>query len=182
MDSQRQETLLNFFRVLGNEQRLRLAVALLDAPRSTRELTEALGWKEQTALENVAALRSLGLVSVAQDGRYRFDIRALYTLNRELLARENVPSPIDDWQDEDTRRTLRPYFGEERIISLPTNPKKFRMLLDWLVTNFEVGVRYTEQQVNEIITRYHEDYATLRRAMIEDNLMARDHGVYRRVS
>jgi hypothetical protein len=182
MNPQRHETLLNFFRVFGNEDRLRLVVTLMDAPSSTREIAERFAWKEHEALENIAALRSLGLVETLDDSRYQFDIKALYALNRELLARENFPSPIDGWEDEVTRKILRPFFEGQQIINLPENPKKFRLLLDWLVTNFELHVRYTEKEINTIIMRFHEDYATLRRAMVDSGLMQRDHGIYWRVS
>lgn len=182
MNPQRHETLLNFFRVLGNEQRLRLAVTLMDAPHSTREIAERFNWKEHDALENVAALRSLGLVRPVEEGRYQFDVKALYALNEELLSRSNLPSPIDAWGDEESRKTLRPYFDGEEIVNLPTHPKKFTLLLDWLVTNFAYDVNYSEKEVNIIIKRYHADSATLRRAMIDTGLMQRDHGVYWRVS
>jgi hypothetical protein len=182
MNPQRHETLLNFFRVFGNEQRLRLAVSLMDASLSTREIAERFDWKEQAALENVAALRSLGLVKVLDDNRYQFDVKALYALNQELLSRTNFPSPIDGWEDEATRKILRPYFEGEQILKLPENPKKFRLLLDWLVTNFEVEKRYSEKEINMIIKRFHEDSATLRRAMVDSGLMERDHGIYWRVS
>jgi hypothetical protein len=182
MNPQRHETLLNFFRVFGNEQRLRLAVSLMDGSLSTREIVERFQWKEQAVLENISALRSLGLVKASDDNRYQFDIKGLYALNQELLSRANMPSPIDGWEDEASRKILRPFFDGEQIVNLPENPKKFRLLLDWLVTNFAVDEQYDEKEVNKIIKRFHEDSATLRRAMVDAGLMQRDHGTYWRVS
>lgn len=181
MNPQKQELLLDFARVFGHEQRVRLAAVLMDSACSTYDITNRFGWKTQTALEHIAALRSLGLVTATEDGRYHFDAKALYRLNHTLLSREDVPTPIDDWADENERKILRPFFSGQQIISLPTDPKKFSLLLRWLVTNFEVGVHYTEKQINEIITRHHEDYATLRREMINEMLMKRDHGIYWRI-
>jgi hypothetical protein len=42
-------------------------------------------------------------------------------------------------------------------------------------------VQYSEKQVNEILGRFHEDTAMLRRGLVEAKMMARDHGVYWRI-
>jgi hypothetical protein len=42
-------------------------------------------------------------------------------------------------------------------------------------------VRYPEKQVNEILARYHEDTATLRREMIGYRMLARAGGEYWRL-
>ena len=128
-------------------------------------------------------MRELGLLNTAQRDQqthYRFNTQALYEMNRTLLSREILPSPIDNLPDEAARKALRPFFEGQRLTTLPMGAK-FEMLIRWLVTQFDTGVRYNERQINEIITRYHEDYATLRRAMVDAGLMERDHGVYWRV-
>jgi hypothetical protein len=180
MEEEKGQRLMEFFRVMGNEQRLKLAVYLMDHESSVKELAEQFGMKEYAVLENLAALCSLNLVTVRDQKRYSFDVKALYALNREVLARKELPTPIDHLEEEE-RKLLRPFFEGDRLIEFPVNVKKFNLLLKWLCTQFEVGVRYNEKQVNEIITRYHEDYATLRRAMIDENLMQREKGVYWRV-
>jgi hypothetical protein len=156
----------------------------MDHTCTVRELVEKFGMKELAVQESLAALRMLNLVKVSEDKpqpRYSFDVKALFALNRQILSRENEPSIIDNLDEED-RKMLRPFFQGDRILEIPLNQKKFRVLVSWLVTQFDTGVRYTEKQVNEIISRYHEDYATLRRALIDQNLMQREKGVYWRVS
>ncbi|MGK7938333.1 MAG: DUF2087 domain-containing protein [Xenococcaceae cyanobacterium] len=39
-----------------------------------------------------------------------------------------------------------------------------------------MNIDYTERQINEIIGRYHSDYATLRREFIGYQMMERDKG------
>ena len=41
---------------------------------------------------------------------------------------------------------------------------------------FEPGVRYCERELNEILRRFNEDTARLRRALVEHGLMGRDGG------
>jgi len=50
--------------------------------------------------------------------------------------------------------------------------------LNHLVKNFEPGVKYPENQVNQILRRFHEDTAALRRYMVDNQLLARERGIY----
>lgn len=52
------------------------------------------------------------------------------------------------------------------------------VILRWLAGHFRPGERYEEAQVNEIIRRYHEDPALLRRLMVDEELMQRALGLY----
>lgn len=185
MEHEKTQRLTDFFRVLGNEQRLRIAAHLMECDCTVSELAQRFQMKELAVQDSLAVLRLINLVSAVHDGkqtRYRFDLKALYALNRDLLSRENQPSPVDDLENDAERNLLRPFFNGQRLMEIPTNGKKFSTLLKWLAAQFETGMRYNEKQVNEIITRYHEDYATLRRAMIDQNLMQREKSIYWRVS
>jgi len=51
-------------------------------------------------------------------------------------------------------------------------------VLDWLAQRFEPGRRYTEEMVNLVIARVHPDTAALRRYLVDDGFMSREHGVY----
>jgi hypothetical protein len=44
-----------------------------------------------------------------------------------------------------------------------------------------MGMRYPEQELNEIIQRHHDDYCMLRREMIDAGLMEREFDVYWRI-
>jgi len=48
--------------------------------------------------------------------------------------------------------------------------------LRWIASKFEVGVRYSERQTNQIITDIHADYATIRRNLVEYGFMRRERG------
>ena len=47
---------------------------------------------------------------------------------------------------------------------------------------FQPGKPYTEREVNIILADFHDDFCTLRRDMIGERLLARDHQVYWRVN
>ncbi|MGZ3603043.1 MAG: DUF2087 domain-containing protein, partial [Ktedonobacterales bacterium] len=47
---------------------------------------------------------------------------------------------------------------------------------------FEYGRTYTEKEVNEILGRYHDDSATLRRELVGYKLLQRERAIYWRTS
>lgn len=53
-------------------------------------------------------------------------------------------------------------------------------LLEYILAQFEPNHAYTEDQVNGVVARYHEDPATVRRDLISAKMMERRNGHYRR--
>lgn len=60
------------------------------------------------------------------------------------------------------------------LSSIPARSSKKLELLNRLAQEFTAGVTYTERQINEILARFHEDTAALRRHMIEFGIMERN--------
>jgi len=73
---------------------------------------------------------------------------------------------------------LKNYFRDGRIKQIPARMQKRRLLARWLAERFEPDRTYTEKAVNEILSRYHPDFATLRREMIDGGFMRRRKGLY----
>ena len=70
---------------------------------------------------------------------------------------------------------VRQFFREDgTLISIPARQAKKIELLQLLVQEFKSGDKYSEKEVNEILGRFHEDTAALRRYMIENRIMARN--------
>lgn len=65
-----------------------------------------------------------------------------------------------------------------RLISIPAQRKKRLGVLRWLVEDFQPGRPYPEAEVNRIISRRHPDFATLRRHLVDEELMQRRRSVY----
>jgi DNA-binding HxlR family transcriptional regulator len=181
-DQQDFQTLLGFFKALGNESRLKIIAMLAEGECTVRELAQRLNLKEPTVSEHLAMLREAGLVSVRSEGNYRiysFDAQVLTQMNRALLSRERLAALVGGTDDD--QQVLSHFLDGERLMTIPVNRKKLLVVLRWLVAKFEEGRRYTEKEVSDIIALHHPDYATLRRELIGHKLMARDHGVYWRI-
>ena len=68
---------------------------------------------------------------------------------------------------------LRPYVRDGRITALPARRAVRLLLLDRIAQAFEPGRRYKEAAVNEILKTLYDDYVTLRRYLIDEELMSR---------
>jgi hypothetical protein len=73
---------------------------------------------------------------------------------------------------------LRDYMAEGRLKSIPGPWKKREAVLRYLVERFEPGRRYSEREVNAILGQVHEDYATLRRTLVDSRRLARERDIY----
>lgn len=60
------------------------------------------------------------------------------------------------------------------LISIPAKLSKRLPVLIRIAAEFSEGTKYAEKEVNEIISRFHEDTAAIRRYMIENQIMDRD--------
>jgi hypothetical protein len=68
--------------------------------------------------------------------------------------------------------------GAGRLIAIPVQRKKRLAVLRWIVEDFQPGRLYAEAEVNRIIARRHPDFASLRRFLVDEELMQRRRGVY----
>ncbi len=55
---------------------------------------------------------------------------------------------------------------------------RVRRHLTRLALEFEPGVRCPERDVNQMLRRFHDDYASLRRYLVDEDLLSRQRGVY----
>jgi DNA-binding transcriptional ArsR family regulator len=186
MDEASFQTLLNFFKVLANESRLKILGIVASRECSVEELAALVQLKEPTVSHHLAKLKELNLVKMRPEGNthlYQLDSEALQSISKEIFTPDNMASLVADvdsvaWEN----KILKNYLDGESIEEIPASRKKRLVILKWLVSKFEQGVNYPERQVNEIIKRHHPDCATLRRELIGYQLMQRENGVYWRVA
>jgi hypothetical protein len=79
---------------------------------------------------------------------------------------------------ETEEAVLRTFFRNGRITEMPAKESKRRIVLERVALEFEPGVRYSEREVNAIVGRFHADHASLRRYLVDERLLDREHGVY----
>lgn len=190
MDIGEQRDFLVLLKTLADEQRLMMVSLMSEREQTVTELAEQLGISEPTVSHHVRKLHNVGLLNLRMSGTYRY-----YRLNPrgvEKLRRyiSEIDQPITAAQRESSdvawiealpfeaaaKKYLRDNTQDGRLTQLPTKEKNWLIVLRWLATRFEPGMRYTERQVNAILTEIHADYATLRRNLVEYGFMQRQRG------
>ncbi len=73
---------------------------------------------------------------------------------------------------------LARFIKDGRLVTMPAKRSRRLVLLDHIAQRFEVGVRYPESAVNLELRNLHEDYAALRRYLIDEGFMQRQDGTY----
>jgi hypothetical protein len=70
------------------------------------------------------------------------------------------------------------FVQDGRLVIMPSKRSKMLLVLDHLAQQFEPGRRYAEAEVNEVLEGFHEDYAALRRYLVDDGFLSREAGIY----
>ena len=182
MTSQEQEyEPLSFFKALADENRLKIIGILAQQPHTVEQLASAIGLSMSTTSHHLARLAKVGLVSARTDGHYyiySLHTDALKEMAQRLLQDEQIrqlSAPVSE--DAYDQKVLSNFIDKDgRIKTFPAQDKKLQSILRHVVKSFEPDLRYTEKQVNEILSQFNEDTAFLRRSLIEYKLMGRQGG------
>jgi biotin operon repressor len=173
------EELVTFFKALSDANRLRIIGLLAQQPYSGEELAALLGLKASTVSHHLARLVKVGLVSAHVEGYYnvyQLDKAALESMSRSLFSPEQIVTSASDVDLDGYDRKILADFSRRdgRLKTIPAQRKKLDAVLRHVIKAFEVGRRYNEKKVNEILSEYHEDTATLRRELVGTGLMKRE--------
>jgi hypothetical protein len=176
------ETLLEFFKALAHESRLRIVGLLAQGERSVQELAALLDLKEPTVSHHLAILKAQGLVTARAEGTTRWhalDLGALERMTKRVLEPQGVTAApaASDWD----AKVLQGFVGADGLLKvIPASRRKRGVVLRWLMRDFTEGREYSEVEVNHVIQTRHPDVATLRRELVSHHMLAREEGVYRR--
>jgi hypothetical protein len=97
---------------------------------------------------------------------------------RERASALADPASFTEIEDPTLQKILRSYLRHGHLPVLPRPGAKRTLLLSYLATAFEPGLKYSESQVNDTVRAWHPDVAALRRFLVEEGFMARQDGVY----
>lgn len=165
------------FKALGHPARLLMLNLMREKPRHGEELAAILRLNPATISHHLARLTEAGLVSSEKDQYYQvFSLRADLL---KLTIQEMVQMPQESLEsgaspDAYRDRILRSFFKRGRLTQIPAQQKKKQVILEHIVTEFEPRREYSEREVNHILLDFNEDYASLRRFLIEFNLLKRE--------
>lgn len=175
------EQLLRFFQVFSNESRLKIIGYLANGNRSVSELADLLQLKEPTVSHHLSELKEIGLVDVRAEGNmriYQLNTKTLQAMSKDVFAQPNLAALVKPSEMTDEERVLRTWVKNGRIVDFPVQEKKKQIVIRWLAGQIDPDRRWTEKEFSEWLSQYNEDYATLRRYLVDGDYMAREGGIY----
>ena len=175
------DEVVTFFKAFADANRLKIVGLLAQQPYSVEELAALLDLKPSTVSHHLAKLAQIGLVSAKTESYYnvyQLDEKALETKSRDLFSQENLAASVADVDaDAYDNKVVKDYVRRDGgLKTIPAQRKKLEAVLRYIVKAFEVNKRYSEKKVNEILSGYHEDTASLRRELVGYGLMKREGG------
>jgi hypothetical protein len=167
----------DWLRLTVDPRRLAVLGQLAGGPRTVGELTAGTALPEREVLGVLGTLVSTPFVE-ADGARYRLRADRLRGLAAGLRPQADVDRSVLSGMTSDEQIVLRRFFDGTRLTHIPPARAKRHIVLERLALDFEPGVVYPEATVNEILAARHPDYASLRRHLVDEGFLDRDHGRY----
>jgi hypothetical protein len=160
--------------LLADEDRLRVFGAVALGARTVDEIAEHSGL-ETTDVQS-ALPRLVGAGLIAQEDGLHVPIETLRAAARRRPERQR--GAADATADE--QRVLRNFVVDGRLVRLPARHAQKQVVLGYVARRFDESRSYEEREVNELLRGLHDDTASLRRYLVDEGLLEREAGVYRR--
>jgi hypothetical protein len=161
--------------LLAEDDRLRSFAAVVLGAGTPGEVASATGQAARDVVRALFRLEEGGLVTVV-DGRFTASSGVFKDAIRERGTDPVPEQPLDPDQARDA--VLRAFIRAGRLVQVPAARGKRRIVLERIAADFEPGVRYPERAVNAMVRVWYDDYAAIRRYLVDEDLLSRDHNVY----
>src|SRR5215470_5303 len=161
--------------LLAEPDRLKVYAAVVLGADVPSLVSDQTGLPARTVTAALRRLQVGGLITI-DDGRLRAAVAVFRDSVRQPVPDPAPAEPLD--QDRQKAQVLRAFITDGRLAQVPAARSKRLIVLEHIVASFEPGVRYAEREVDAVLQAWHEDHASLRRYLIDEQLMQRDAGVY----
>jgi hypothetical protein len=162
---------------VANPQHRRVLAAIELGAATPDDIVERTGLPRRDVVTALQRLETTGIAEQRAPGWTIADDRLRATA-RAAAARERPSDDAPGDAPPDQARVLRAFLRDGRLVSIPTARGKRRIVLEHVAQAFEPGRHYSEAQVNLLLGQVHGDVAALRRYLVDEGFLDRDHGWY----
>lgn len=151
-------------------------LTLISQGLSDKEIAKELGVAQSTIRNHRYKLREkekqAKLFLALMDLLSKNTNKRINTLDKDVMCdAHKTATTLDDRYnitDKEREDIIKTYFGENgELINYPVKEKRKIIVLKEIAKNFSIGKIYSEKEVNRVLKRIFEDYATIRRALVE---------------
>ncbi|QQE77188.1 metalloregulator ArsR/SmtB family transcription factor [Alicyclobacillus sp. SO9] len=186
------DKLVTYHKALSDPTRIRILFLLRNGPLHGQALAGKLGLSAPTITHHMMKLRNAGIV------REKRDKNTIYFALNEQLFKQNAQAilkaffcdPAVKLEDEDMENkkaensefessVINNFFTLDGVLKqIPAQRKRKLVVFEHMIKELEPGRKYAENEINDYIKRFHEDYCTIRREFIINHFMYREKNVY----
>jgi Uncharacterized protein conserved in bacteria len=157
-------------------------IQLMAQGLSDKEISEKLGVAHSTIRNHRYKLREkekqAKLFLAMMDLLAKNTNKKINKLDKEMICdAHKTATTLDDrynTTDKEKQTVIETYMDESGALkAYPSKEKKKIIILEEIVKNFSKGKTYSEKEINRTLKRVFEDYATIRRALIEYGFIER---------
>lgn len=155
---------LDFVKAMASADRLRIIGVLVRGPATRAEIAEQLNLPVRDVFQHLSFLEHVNVVR-EEDGRYQLDEKSIESLVKGQFEGKRAVYEVAEETSKDVRKVLKAYLKSDGMLKqIPMDPRKLKVILNFVVEAFAFDATYTEKEVNLILRRY----------LVDDGFMARE--------
>lgn len=168
-------------RLLAEPARLRVFAAVVLGRTTPADIATVAGLDIRDVLIGLRKLADGGLVTWT--GVDATPIAGVFVELARQTARERPREDLG-YTDDRVASVVHTFVRDGRLVGLPAARHRRIIVLEHLAQSFEPGIDYPETEVNAILERWSAnsgvDHISLRRYLVDEDLLRRADGIYRR--
>ncbi len=176
---------IKLFKCLADKSRLQILKSLIHEDMYVELLAQRLNLTPSTISFHLKKLEDAGAVESRKEQYYN-----IYSIKEDIfkssvldIIKEESSEAELQRQREDIyrKKVIENFFEYGKLKNIPAQRKKRIIILEEIAKAFEADKEYTEREVNIMIADFHDDFCTLRREMVCENILTRENAIYRLV-
>lgn len=158
-------------KAVADSTRLKILSSLMERPKFVEELAKELNITVSTACFHLKKLQAVGFVVSEKEQYFQTYSVNLSALNKSLIDIVSETKPVEN--DIYKEEVIKECFENGKLVKLPIQVKKRKIIYGELIKLFKKGTKYTERQANIIISDVYEDFIVLRKELEENGFLQR---------
>lgn len=181
------EKVVAYHKALADPTRIKMLILLAEGERNGQDLAEKLLVTPATITHHASKLREASLINERREKNtiyfslndYFLKNNAAAAMNLIYRGAEGGTGMLNEDQQRMKDSVIRNFISKDgKLKNIPSQLKKKLIVLEHMVSNLEMGRKYSEKEINEFIKTYHEDFATIRREFIMHQFLYRENDIY----
>ncbi|TAH74799.1 MAG: metalloregulator ArsR/SmtB family transcription factor [Anaerolineaceae bacterium] len=181
-----EDNVIKLFKCLSDKSRLQILKSLIHEDMYVELLAERLDLAPSTISFHLKKLEDANAVTSRKEQYYN-----IYSINKEvfkasildIIKEESTEADLQKEREDNYRKkVIENFFEYGKLKNIPAQRKKRLIILEEIAKAFQPEREYTEREVNIIIADFHDDFCTLRREMVGENILTRTNAIYRLVA